>query len=175
MNIVIVEVASSEIQPKTIEWVNTLIHGCMIHTYACYEPAARVMNMGRKSIGFLFVIIFTGTILLMSRTHWNSINERWRDIGILKSIGWTNGQVVSQIILESMLQSAIAGLLGGLTGVMVLVALPLKEILGFDILFSPRNNFCILLVGLLLSLIVGLLSAACHRSGAQNPAETLRR
>ncbi|MCX6995518.1 MAG: ABC transporter permease [Kiritimatiellaeota bacterium] len=176
VNIVIVEVASSEIQTKTVSWVKTLIPGCMIDTYACYEPAAKVMNMGRQSMGILLIIIFAGTILLMSRTHWTAINERWREIGILKAIGWTNGQVVSQIMMEALLQSAIAGLLGGLTGVLVLASLPLQGFLGFDILFSPRNSLHMLIVGLLLSLISGLLSAAAPALAAarQNPTVSLR-
>jgi putative ABC transport system permease protein len=176
-NIVIVEVASSQIQPQTIEWVKTLIPGCMIDTFACYEPAATVMNMGQKSIGILLAVIFAGTVLLMARTHWTTINERWRDIGVLKAIGWTNSQVVSQIMLESLLQSAIAGLLGGLAGVIVLVVLPLKNFLGSEIAFSIASSLQMLVAGVALALVTGLLAAAAPALAAarSTPAESLRR
>jgi putative ABC transport system permease protein len=176
-NIVIVEVASSQIQPQTIEWVKTLIPGCMIDTFACYEPAATVMSMGQKSIGILLAVIFAGTVLLMARTHWTAINERWRDIGVLKAIGWTNSQVISQIMLESLLQSAIAGLLGGLAGVIVLVVLPLKNFLGSEIAFSIASSLQMLVAGVVLALVTGLLAAAAPALAAarSTPAESLRR
>jgi putative ABC transport system permease protein len=44
-----------------------------------------------------------------------NINERAREIGILKAVGWTGRNVMSQLLGESLVQ----GLLGGLAGVFV--------------------------------------------------------
>jgi lipoprotein-releasing system permease protein len=44
-----------------------------------------------------------------------NINERARDIGILKAVGWTDKDVMSQIVAESLVQ----GLMGGLLGILI--------------------------------------------------------
>lgn len=44
-----------------------------------------------------------------------NINERVREIGILKAVGWTGRNVMSQLLGESIVQ----GLLGGLAGVLI--------------------------------------------------------
>ena len=42
--------------------------------------------------------------------------ERTREIGILKAIGWSNGNVVNQIVTESLIQGVIGGVLGCILG-----------------------------------------------------------
>jgi putative ABC transport system permease protein len=44
------------------------------------------------------------------------VAERTREIGILKAIGWSNSNVVSQIVAESTIQGVIGGLAGCVIG-----------------------------------------------------------
>lgn len=48
-----------------------------------------------------------------------NINERAREIGILKAVGWTDRNVMSQILAESVAQGLLGGLLGLIVAVLV--------------------------------------------------------
>src|SRR4030066_938901 len=58
----------------------------------------------------LIAIIFA--VLIAFKTMAGNIAERAREIGVLKAVGWTNRNVVSQLISESVIQCFLAGILG---------------------------------------------------------------
>jgi putative ABC transport system permease protein len=51
-------------------------------------------------------------VLIAFKTMAGNISERAREIGVLKAIGWTNRNVVSQLMSESVIQCFMAGILG---------------------------------------------------------------
>ena len=51
-------------------------------------------------------------ILIAFKTMAGNIAERAREIGVLKAVGWTNRNVVSQLMSESVIQCFMAGILG---------------------------------------------------------------
>jgi putative ABC transport system permease protein len=51
-------------------------------------------------------------VLIAFKTMAGNIAERAREIGVLKAVGWTNRNVVSQLMSESMIQCFMAGILG---------------------------------------------------------------
>jgi ABC-type antimicrobial peptide transport system permease subunit len=51
-------------------------------------------------------------ILIAFKTMAGNIAERTREIGVLKAVGWTNRNVVTQLLSESVLQCFLAGILG---------------------------------------------------------------
>jgi len=51
-------------------------------------------------------------VLIAFKTMAGNIAERAREIGVLKAVGWTNRNVVSQLISESVIQCFMAGILG---------------------------------------------------------------
>ena len=51
-------------------------------------------------------------VLIAFKTMAGNIAERAREIGVLKAVGWTNRNVVSQLLAESVIQCFLAGLLG---------------------------------------------------------------
>lgn len=57
------------------------------------------------------IAIATAALLVLKTTAGN-INERAREIGVLKCLGWTNANVVGQVMAETLVQCVIAGLLG---------------------------------------------------------------
>ncbi|HQG30826.1 MAG TPA: ABC transporter permease [Deltaproteobacteria bacterium] len=50
--------------------------------------------------------------LVAFKTMAGNIAERAREIGVLKAVGWTGGNVMSQIMAESVVQSLMGGVLG---------------------------------------------------------------
>ena len=51
-------------------------------------------------------------VLIAFKTMAGNIAERSREIGVLKAVGWTNRNVVSQLLAESIIQCFLAGILG---------------------------------------------------------------
>ena len=89
-----------------------------------------------KSLGSLFalsdkfslvtsLIAVVVTLLIVLKTMAGNITERTAEIGVLKAIGWSNGNVVSQLAGESILQCLIGGILG------LIIAILAALILGF--------------------------------------------
>ncbi len=64
-------------------------------------------------------------ILIVFKTMAGNVSERAKEIGTLKAVGWTNGNVVSQFTAESVLQSLAGGILG------LLIAILATFLLGF--------------------------------------------
>jgi len=51
-------------------------------------------------------------VLIVFKTMAGNIAERAREIGVMKAVGWTNRNVVSQLMSESIIQCFMAGILG---------------------------------------------------------------
>jgi len=81
-----------------------------------------------------------------------SVRERTGELGALKAIGFTNGQVLCQVMAESCLLAGAGGVLGlGLAWAFVLQGDPTKGLLPF--FYIPPNN---LLIGLGICLALGV-------------------
>ncbi|MBI4764800.1 MAG: ABC transporter permease [Deltaproteobacteria bacterium] len=62
-------------------------------------------------------------VLIAFKTMAGNIAERTREIGVLKAVGWTNRNVVTQLLAESVVQCFLAGLLGLIIAFVVSVGL----------------------------------------------------
>jgi ABC-type antimicrobial peptide transport system permease subunit len=58
---------------------------------------------------FIAILI---AVLIAFKTMAGNIAERAREIGVLKAVGWTNRNVVTQLLSESVIQCFLAGILG---------------------------------------------------------------
>ena len=129
-----------------------------------------------------------------------SVGKRVRELGTLKAVGWTQGQVVRQIVGESLAQGAAGGVLGVLVGIAVVAAigafaptlaatsstgggdgafglgaLSARTVTDHVALTAPIA-FTVLLVGLGLALAGGLIAggAGALRAARLRPADALR-
>ena len=62
-------------------------------------------------------------VLIAFKTMAGNIAERTREIGVLKAVGWTNRNVVTQLLAESVVQCFLAGILGLIIAFIVSVGL----------------------------------------------------
>jgi putative ABC transport system permease protein len=67
-------------------------------------------------------------VLIAFKTMAGNIAERAREIGVLKAVGWTNRNVVSQLMSESVIQCFIAGILGLLIALVVSFGLSFMKV-----------------------------------------------
>lgn len=57
-------------------------------------------------------IVMVVAFLMVFKTIAGNIQERSREIGVLKCLGWTNGDVIGQLLTESLTECFLSGLLG---------------------------------------------------------------
>jgi len=124
------------------------------------------------SFGVAVVVVLVGALVVFV-TMMGSVNERTREIGIFRALGFRRGHVVGLILMEAAAVSLLAGLLGYLTGMGAT-----RLILPFLAEEHPHLVWSLPLAGssLLLALVVGALASfypALHAS-RMDPTEALR-
>jgi putative ABC transport system permease protein len=99
-----------------------------------------------------------------------SVTERTREIGILKSLGFTNFNVLLLFIVESVVLSVIGGLLG--IGLGVLGAYGAQSLMGLPYVFPVE----LIIIGFAVSVIVGMIAGAypANKAARMNTVDALR-
>ena len=78
--------------------------------------AVGVIQMNEETAWIVSIVLAVVAVFFMIRSQLGNVAERTREIGILKAIGWSNGNVVNQIVTESLIQGVIGGVLGCVLG-----------------------------------------------------------
>jgi len=124
------------------------------------------------SLGISGLIIFIGGLLVFV-TMMGSVNERTREIGIFRSIGFRKGHVMQIILLEAMLIGIVGGVIGFLGGNGVALAIiPLAVEKGSYAGMNAQIGLIALLLSVSLSLIASLYPS--HRASNLDPSSALR-
>lgn len=76
------------------------------------------MISGRFSL-VASIVALMGAVLLIMKTMLSNLVERSREIGILKAVGWTHGEIQKQLMGEAFVQAVIGGMLGILMGYVI--------------------------------------------------------
>ena len=116
------------------------------------------MTIIEKTSGVLSIMIFLFLIVFSSKTQITSLMERSREIGILKSLGWSDFRLSRNILLTSLVQSFIGVALGILLGALIISMMNCYNIRLFDMMeFSIQYNSIPGLI--MLSLTGGILAS----------------
>jgi putative ABC transport system permease protein len=159
MNIVLVEVTDARIQRRVIDQVKKEMNYLSVSSYNCYEPAGKVMTIIEKSTGVLSVMIFFFLILFSTKTQLTSLMERSREIGILKSLGWSNLRLSRQILFTSLLQSFIGVTIGCLLGIFAIMLINRNNVGLFDLVkfqFQFRSIPALIIISITGGVIAGI-------------------
>jgi putative ABC transport system permease protein len=124
------------------------------------------------SYGIAVLVIFIGSLLVFV-TMMGSVNERTREIGIFRAIGFRRGHVMQIILLEAMIVGLVGGILGYLGGnAIALGAMPLVIKDGAFAGFNYSLGGIAVLLSIALSLIASLYPA--QKASKLDPSEALR-
>ena len=170
-NVILVEVASSKLQEEAMRSVRALLGGMVISSYACYRPAASVMGINERAAWILTWLLAATVVLLAVKTEWSSVIERRREIGILKAMGWSNGNVIAQILAGSVVQALGGGLAGVLASIILIALLPAQKTAAGSSIY-----LVIIVPALIIAVLSGLVAGIIPAIGAarQRPADALR-
>jgi putative ABC transport system permease protein len=121
----------------------------------------------------------------IANTMFMSVVERTRQIGVLKSLGTTNGEVMKLFLTESALLGLIGGVIGAVCGIVLAVLIPAFGGGGFSF-FGPRGGSRsglqtvispeVLLFAIGFSVLLGAISGLlpARRASKLEPVEALR-
>jgi putative ABC transport system permease protein len=176
-NLILVEVKNSSVQDQAIREVKSLYPDLVISSYACYKPASKARVINTTAIGLLAVAIGVFAVLLAMVSQLAVLVERRRELGILKTLGFSNGRIMGQIVLESMLQAAMGALVAGLCVLLLTPWVFLIWLAPLGIAASSIRWLPICLLAICLSVGGGLLAGLFPALWAarQHPASLLRR
>jgi putative ABC transport system permease protein len=124
------------------------------------------------SYGIAGLVIFVGSLLVFV-TMMGSVNERTREIGIFRAIGFRRGHVMQIILLEALVVGLIGGLLGFFIGnAAAWAAIPLVMEGGTFAGINAQLGGMSLLLAVALSLLASLYPA--HKASRLDPSQALR-
>ncbi|MDD5409271.1 MAG: ABC transporter permease [Candidatus Omnitrophica bacterium] len=66
----------------------------------------------------IFFIVILISLLFVAKTAFGSVLERSNEVGILKSVGWSNKDIIKLIVIENSILGFLGGLIGALLGYM---------------------------------------------------------
>lgn len=133
------------------------------------EETMGVINTAMTAIEALALIIGgLGVINTMMMT----VFERTREIGVLKSVGWTNKRVLTMIMGESIVLTIISGIIGTIMGLLAVIIL--FNVLGGNV--DLVYDISIFIKAFVVALIVGILGGLypAIKASHLSPTESLR-
>ncbi len=124
------------------------------------------------SYGIAVLVIAIGSLLVFV-TMMGSVNERTREIGIFRAIGFRRGHVMQIILLEALLVGLLGGVLGFVAGNSIAAAvLPFVMKNGTFAGVNTTLGGVSVLLAVSLSLLASLYPA--HKASKLDPSEALR-
>lgn len=129
--------------------------------------------LGDALSSFLLVLalisLFVGSIGIMN-IMLVTVTERTREIGIMKSVGYSSSNILSLFLLESIMVSSLGGLLGTVIGGFG------AYILESALKLPPVFPFMLIEIGILISVLVGVGAGLypARKAANMNPVDALR-
>jgi len=99
-----------------------------------------------------------------------TVTERTREIGIMKSVGYSNSNILSLFLLESVMVSLFGGIVGTVIG--GLGAYALESALDLPPVFPLK----LIEIGIVISILVGITAGLypARKAARMNPVDALR-
>lgn len=151
--------------------------------YSVIYPASQGRRMTQMlsnyQIGLNFLsamALFVGAFLIYNSFSMTVV-ERTREFGMLRTLGMTRSQVVTQVLVEAILMGGIGSILGLGLGLLMARGLSrLMSILLAQELIQGNTPQSLLAVGLTIGILVAVIAAAIPalRAGRVSPLEALR-
>ncbi len=125
--------------------------------------AKQVGDIGAIMVAILIAVLFT-MLLVAANTMAQSVRERTNEVGVLKTLGFSNGSILAMVLGESVLIAALGGAAGlGLAWLIVQQGDPTNGML--PVFMLPGRDVA---VGGALIVLLGLVAGALPAATAMN-------
>lgn len=159
---------------KIIEDIETALHGDVIESYTDWHDVKRAAVFGAR-VNFIFLSAFAffailATVLVIASSIGSIVLSQFKQIGILKTLGFTRNQILLLYLAEYLILSLIATPMGLLLGI-ALSPLPLKSVAAsLNTTFQPPLTFPLtaLVVSVVPSVVVVATLSAAYRGARAN-------
>ena len=122
--------------------------------------------------GMSIIVLAIGSFVVFL-TMLSSINERTREIGILRAIGFRSSHITTIILIEAMIISSLAGIIGFVSGmVMAELVGPLIAQMDINIIWSMEYGVQAFLIAIVLGVVASVIPAI--KAANMDPNESLR-
>jgi putative ABC transport system permease protein len=118
--------------------------------------ANQMGNIGALLTAIATAVFFT-MLLVTANTMGQSIRERLNEIGVMKTLGYSNASVIGLVLGEALLVTALGGAIG--LGLAALTSLGMAQAVAqfFPVLGMPASTWAI---GVVLIVVLGGIAAA---------------
>ena len=127
--------------------------------------SAKTMNVLLMSVATIVFIV--GGIGIMN-VLFVAVNERTKEIGILKALGSSGKDILIQFLLESVIISSFGGICGIILSYLLM---PLTKYLGVPVLFTIEGQLIALLFAIITGTVFGIYPA--YKASQLKPVEAL--
>lgn len=147
---------------RVVEQIESILHGDVIDSYTDWRDVKESAVFGAK-INFVFLGAFglfaiLATVLVVASSIGSIVLSQFKQIGILKALGFTRHQIVGLYLTEYLILALIASPIGLAAGI-ALSPLPLKSVaVSLNTTFHPPLD--VSLIGLVLAIVPGVVVAA---------------
>ncbi len=161
-----IQVADPDRAPEIATAVDALFENSPAETKTSLESAwaqsfaNQIGDIGAITIAVVSAVFFT-MLLIVANTMMQAFRERTAELGVLKTLGFSNTQVMALVLAESVLVTFLGGVLGLALGWLLVkgIAPAVKEFLPI-FLVPDRDLFIGLGITVALGLIAGILPAS---------------
>ncbi|MGE5617777.1 MAG: ABC transporter permease [Sphingomonadaceae bacterium] len=131
-----------------------------------------VEQLTNFSLAVSAVVLLVGGLVVLT-TMMSSVNERTREIGVFRAVGFRKSHVARIILMEALLLSLLSGLLGWVVGTLG-SSLVAEQVARLEVAVTWDPMLAVYAVGL--ALLVGLAGSLypALRASALDPTEALR-
>lgn len=187
IDIIVVQAKDSELIDKTKEDIEKALRrtrgvrvGEEDFEVSTPEASLETVNSVLGGVQAFIVLIASLSIIIgaigIINTMTTSVMERKKEIGVMKSVGATNGQIFMQFFVESGLLGLVGGLVGAIIGTIIgfFGTLALSNWIGASL--SPEINWILIIFALIGSFIIGAVTGIIPalKAAKQNPVKALR-
>lgn len=156
----VLKTKSPAVNDQVINTIDTMFANSPYETATETEKAfnkAFLAQLGNIAliVGLVVGAAFVTILMIVGNTMAMSVRERTREIGVLKTLGFSNGRILRLILGESLLLATIGGLVG--LGIAAATILSMQQTL---VNFVPGMSLQpeIIIAGIVLMMALGLLT-----------------
>ncbi|MBN1452473.1 MAG: FtsX-like permease family protein [Anaerolineales bacterium] len=147
------DIAASSVQEQIDAQLGERYHLILISNEMIRDQVLTLMDQAFSMFDVMALISIVVGSLGVINTLTMSVIERTREIGMLRAIGTTRGQIVRMVLAEAMLMGVIGGILGLGTGVVLARIL----FIGMTTMSGYRLTFVLPPEGVIISVVIAMI------------------